>query len=332
MQKIGIIGAGAWGTALAQCLALGGKEILLWAREPEVVAAINSTHENKPFMPGIPLSTNIEATDSMSRTADCDTLLVVTPAQHVRSTLESLKGDIAEGKPVVLCSKGIELKSGLLMSQVAEEEVPGATVAILTGPTFAAEIVRGLPSAVTIAAHDKDVAQEIREGLSSKHLRPYITDDLVGAQIGGAVKNVVAIACGIVMGRNMGESARAALMTRGLAEMGRLASAMGAKKETLMGMCGVGDLMLTCSSMQSRNYSLGVMLGEGKNLDDIMNDRKGIAVTEGVHTAKALMTMAQKHAVDMPIAEIVHKCVGENISVNDCIEDMLDRPLRPEGQ
>ena len=332
MQKIGIIGAGAWGTALAQCLADGGKEVLLWAREPEVVETINQSHENSHFMPGVKLNTSIEATDSMSKTVDCDTLLVVTPAQFVRSTLESLKGDIAEGKPVVLCSKGIEIDTGLLMSQVAHEEVPNATIAILTGPTFASEIVRGNPSAVTIAAHDKDVAQEIREGLSSRHLRPYITDDVLGTQIGGAVKNVIAIACGIVMGRNMGESARAALMTRGLTEMGRLASAMGARKETLMGMCGVGDLVLTCSSMQSRNFSLGVKLGEGMSMEDIMNERQGKAVTEGVHTALALKTMAKKHAVEMPICDIVHKCVGEGMSIDDCIQEMLDRPLRPEVQ
>lgn len=332
MQKIGIIGAGAWGTALAQCLANGGKDVILWAREPEVVESVNARHENAIFLPGIALNHAIEATESLSKIAGCDTLLIVTPAQHVRGTLESLKGDIAEGKPVVICAKGIELETGLLMSQVAQEEVPNATIAILTGPTFAGEIARGLPSAVTIAAKDKDVAQEIRDGLASKRLRPYITDDVLGTQIGGAVKNVVAIACGIVTGRQLGESARAALLTRGLAEMGRLASAMGARKETLMGMCGVGDLVLTCSSMQSRNYSLGVALGQGRTLEEIMAERQGKSVTEGVHTAAALKTMARKHAVDMPIAEIVYKCVGEGVPVDDCIEEMLDRPLQPEVQ
>lgn len=332
MENIGIIGAGAWGTALAQCLAGGGKRVMLWAREPEVVQAVNERHENVPFMPGVALDPAIEATDSLSRTVGCDTLLIVTPAQHVRGTLQSLKGEIAEGKPVVICAKGIELETGLLMSQVALEEAPNATVAILTGPTFAAEIVRGKPCAVTIAAKDKDVAQEIRDGLASRHLRPYITDDVIGAQIGGAVKNVIAIACGIVAGRGLGESARAALMTRGLAEMGRLASAMGAKKETLMGMCGVGDLLLTCSSMTSRNYSLGVAIGEGRAVAEIMAERQGKAVTEGVATAAALQTMARRQAVDMPIAEIVHRCVGEGMPVEQCIEEMLDRPLRPEAQ
>lgn len=332
MQNIGVVGAGAWGTALAQALAQGGRDVLIWAREPEVVQSINGTNENASFMPGVKLDEKVKATDSISQLSACDTLLIVTPAQHVRSTLESLKGDIAEGKPVVICAKGIELSTGLLMSQVAVEEVPKATIAILTGPTFASEIATGKPSAVTIAARDKDVAQEIREGLASRNLRTYMTDDLYGAQIGGAIKNVIAIACGAIIGRGLGESARAALLTRGLAEMSRLAMAMGAKKETLMGMCGVGDLVLTCTSMQSRNYSLGHMLGEGRTLEEIMNERQGKAVTEGVHTAEALVTMARKHAVEMPICETVHKCVSGEYDIDAAISAMLDRPLRrPEA-
>lgn len=332
MQKIGIIGAGSWGTALAQSMGIAGKDVLIWAREAEVVEAINTRHENTVFMPGVTLSENIKATDSLSQIAECAVILLVTPAQHVRATLSAIKGELAEGRPVVICAKGIEMETGHLMSQVAEEEAGNATYAILTGPTFAGEIARGLPSAVTIAAKDKDVAQEIRDTLASRTLRPYITDDLIGAQIGGALKNVVAIACGTIMGRGLGESARAALITRGLAEMARLTSAMGGNKETLMGMCGVGDLMLTCSSLQSRNYSLGVLLGEGKSLEEVMQARQGKAVTEGVHTAAALMVMAKKHAVDMPIASAVHRCVGLGESMDSVIEDMLDRPLRPEGQ
>lgn len=330
MKKIGIVGAGAWGTALAQCLAEAGRDVVIWAREPEVVESINESHENTAFLPEIPLNKNIRATNSISKTADCDTILLVTPAQYVRDTLHSLKGDIAEGKPVVICAKGIEMETGFLMSQVAEEEVPKATIAILSGPTFASEIARGLPSAVTISARDKDVAQEIRETLNSRNLRPYITDDLLGAQIGGAVKNVIAIACGIIHGLQLGESARSALITRGLAEMARLASAMGAKKETLMGMCGVGDLVLTCSSVQSRNFSLGVLLGEGKNLKEIMLERK--SVTEGVHTAEALMTMAKHYAVDMPISAAVHRVLNQDAALESVMDEMLDRPLRTENQ
>jgi glycerol-3-phosphate dehydrogenase (NAD(P)+) len=332
MEKIGIIGAGSWGTALAQCFANSEKDVLVWAREPEIVDSINQSNENTLFTPGVTLNKNIKATDSLSRIADCDTLLLVTPAQYVRSTLHAIKAEIAEGKPIVICSKGIELDTGFLMTQVAQEEAPNATIAILTGPTFASEIIRGLPSAVTIAARDKDVAQEIRDGIASKTLRPYITDDLIGAQIGGAVKNVIAIAAGVLYGRGLGESARSALVTRGLAEMARLASAMGAKKETLMGMCGIGDLMLTCSSMQSRNFSFGVQLGEGKTVEEILAERK--AVTEGVHTAKALIVLAKKHAVDMPISEGVHKCLIEHTPVEEAITHILERPLMhlEEGQ
>ncbi|NCC22827.1 MAG: NAD(P)-dependent glycerol-3-phosphate dehydrogenase [Alphaproteobacteria bacterium] len=327
MQKVGVIGAGAWGTALAQSLSNAGREVVLWAREPDVAAAINTTHENPAFLPGVPLNENIVATESLTRAADCDALLIVTPAQFVRNTLESLKGDITSGIPVVICAKGIELKTGNLMTQVAAEIVPNALVAILTGPTFAREIAMGLPAAVTLATKDRDIAHELVEGLSSKTFRPYVTDDVLGAQIGGAIKNVIAIASGVVVGKKLGESAKAALVTRGLAEMGRLASTMGAKKETLMGMCGMGDLMLTCSSMQSRNFSLGVALGEGRSLQEILLER-GKAVTEGVHTAGALMTMARKNAVDMPIAKGVHRLVSENVPVDDVIDEILERPVR----
>jgi glycerol-3-phosphate dehydrogenase (NAD(P)+) len=328
MAKIGIIGAGAWGTALAQTMANEERPILLWAREREVVESVNARHENALFLPGIKLHRSIAATDSLSATSGCDLLLIVTPAQHVRATLIGLKGEIAQGLPVVICAKGIEMKTGLLLSQVADEETPNATLAVLTGPTFASEIARGLPSAVTIAAKDKETAERIRDAVASKTLRPYATDDLLGAQIGGAVKNVIAIAAGIISGKKLGDSARAALITRGLAEMGRLASAMGAKRETLMGMCGVGDMVLTCSSMQSRNYSLGAQLGEGRPLKEILSERN--SVTEGVHTAEALGTMAKKHAVEMPICDGVYQCLSESADIAAVIEALLDRPLKKE--
>lgn len=327
-KKIGIIGAGAWGTALAQVYASAGNNVILWAREPEVVAAINAQNENTTFLPGIKLHQSIRATADMAEAAQSDVVLLVTPAQHVRSTIRALKGTLGN-RPVVICAKGIEIATGKLMSQVAVEEVPDAAAAVLTGPTFASEIARGLPSAVTIAAPNKESAQQIRDALTSKSLRPYITDDIIGAQIGGAVKNVIAIACGIVIGRGMGESARAALMTRGLAEMARLATAMGGKKETLMGMCGVGDVMLTCSSMQSRNYSLGVHIGQGRTLQQVMSERNSVA--EGVHTAQALIAKAEKNAVDMPISTALHRCLNGGLPIDDAIAEMLDRPLRSEA-
>jgi glycerol-3-phosphate dehydrogenase (NAD(P)+) len=325
-MRIGVIGGGAWGTALAQVLSVSGKDVILWAREPEVVESIRNQRENTSYLPGIQLSETIEVTDSLTKAAEADILLMVTPAQYLRSTLMAIKGE-TDGKPVVLCSKGIELQSGLMLSQIAEEEVPKAHIAVLTGPTFASEIAKGLPSAVTIAAKDKDVAAELVENLGCRTLRPYMTDDLIGTQIGGAIKNVMAIACGIVAGKQLGDSARAALLTRGISEMSRLASAMGAKKTTLMGMCGIGDLMLTASSMQSRNYSLGYMLGEGRSLQEIMDERK--SVTEGVHTANALKTLANAHAVEMPIADTVYDILHKGISVDEAIDSLLSRPFTP---
>ena len=330
MSKIGVIGAGAWGTALAQILANDEeKDVTLWARTPEIVATVEAMQENDKYLPGIRLNDSLKVTESLTKAAGSDILLLVTPAQHVRKTLEALKGEVSNGKPVVICAKGIELESGLLMSQVAKSVIPNGQFAIMTGPTFAMEVAKGNPSAVTLAMEDKEAGQAVCEKLSVRQLRSYYSDDVLGAQIGGAVKNVIAIACGAVMGRGLGESSRAALVTRGLAEMSRLANAMGAKKETLMGMCGVGDMILTCSSMQSRNYSFGMEIGKGNDPQDILKSRH--AVTEGFYTSKALMVLAKKNAVDMPICEAVYQCLNEGLGFRDAIEKMLDRPVRKEN-
>ncbi len=330
MTKIGVIGAGAWGTALAHALANEGKEVTLWARTPEIVATIEAMHENDKYLPGIRLNETLKTTESLTKAANADVILIVTPAQHVRKTLEALKADAGNGdKPVIICSKGIELESGLLLSQVAKQVLPNGKVAIMTGPTFASEIAKGHPSAMTLAMEDKDVGKKLCETIGVRSLRLYYSDDVIGTQIGGAVKNVIAIACGAVIGRGLGESSRAALVTRGLAEMGRLAFAMGAQKETLMGMCGVGDMILTCSSMQSRNYSFGIEIGQGKSPQEILESRN--AVTEGFYTSKALMTLAKKNAVDMPICESVYECLNEGLDFKNAIEKMLDRPVRKEN-
>lgn len=328
MNNVAVIGAGAWGTALAQSLANSGRNVTMWAREPEVVESINHHHENTMYLKSVRLNEMIKATHNMHDIEHCGVYLVVTPAQHVRKTLTDMK-DIFGKKPFIICAKGIEMDTGLMMSEVAQQVIPNGNVGLLSGPTFASEIARGLPCAVTVAMRDKTIGEKVVEALGSRTLRTYLTDDLVGTQIGGAVKNVIAIASGVVQGRKMGESARCALVTRGLTEMGRLAKAMGAKKSTLMGMCGVGDLLLTCSSMQSRNFSLGVALGEGKTLEEILGER--IAVTEGVHTAKALKVMAKNNAVDMPISDAVNAFVNEGIKIDVIIEKLLDRPLRPEN-
>lgn len=329
MTTISIIGGGAWGTALAQCLATSNKNVVLWAREDDVVLSINESHENKPFLAGVALDDKITATKDISMAATSDIILVVTPAQYLRSSLSELKPHLSPDKTIVICAKGVEIETGHLLSTIAEDILPMNPLAILTGPTFAIEIAKGLPSAVTIAMKNLEDAEKLCTILHTRTLRLYPSNDIIGAQVGGAVKNVIAIACGIIEGRKLGDSARAALVTRGLAEIARLAKALGANKETLMGMCGVGDLLLTCSSMQSRNFSLGVALGQGKNVAEILASRN--SVTEGVYTAKALDAMARNHAVDMPISTAVHKCLSENVNIDDMISKMLDRPLKTEN-
>lgn len=331
MNNIGVIGGGAWGTALAQAMASTGKNVTIWAREPEVVSAINNDHVNTPFLPGIQINPSIKATIHMAdAVTSMDAILIVSPAQHLRSTLEAMKNYLSLEIPVIICSKGVEIESGLLLSQVAQEVIKDLKIAILTGPTFAAEIARGLPCAVTLAMKDLNQAAVIAEQLSSRTLRLYASDDVIGAQIGGAVKNVIAIACGVIEGKKLGDSARAALVTRGLAEIARLGSALGAKKETLMGMCGVGDMILTCSSMQSRNFSLGVALGQGKTLEEILGSRT--SVTEGVYTAKAMAVMAKNNAVEMPISTAMNQCLSEGANIDSIIENMLDRPIKKEAK
>lgn len=328
MKTIGIIGGGAWGTALAQVQAVAGRDPLLWAREAAVVNAINNDGENTPFLPGVDLHRNVRATNDLSEAMALDVLLLVVPAQHMRSILESRRNQLKD-KALVLCSKGIEIDTGELLSEIVRKTVPSANIAVLTGPTFASEIAKGLPAAVTLAAGDLDQARILAAQLGSKTFRPYASDDIIGAEVGGAVKNVLAIACGIVAGKKYGDSARAALLTRGMSEMMRLALALGGKRETLMGMCGLGDLVLTASSMQSRNFSLGFALGEGKTLNEIMGSRT--AVTEGVHTARAVMNLIKGLNIDLPVMTSVYGLLHDNLSVKDVIDNLLSRPFGDEG-
>lgn len=328
METVSVIGAGAWGTAIAQAIAEGGTKVRLWGREGEIVETINKDRENKLFLPGVKLHQNIEAVSSLSETCKSDILMIVTPAQAVRDVLISIRSSDLKDKYVVLCSKGFELKTGLLLSEIAKEEVPQAYIAVMTGPTFAGEVAAGMPAAVTLAAAEKSVAETIQNVIGTKKFRPYITQDIIGAQIGGAAKNVIAIAAGISDGCEFGESARAALITRGLAEMSKLTSTMGGKKETLLGLCGVGDLFLTCSSMKSRNYSFGYKIAQGEDLQKILADRR--AITEGYFSANALNTLANKQAVEMPIAQTVYEVLYEGLEIQAAIEQMLSRPFAKE--
>lgn len=324
-MKLGIIGAGAWGTALAQVAAAGGERTLIWAREPEVVAAINGQRENAVFLPRITLSDRIEATADLAALTVCDALLVVTPAQHMRSIL----ADIAVGsRPLILCAKGIEAGSQLLMSQVASAVCLSAPIAVLSGPTFAHEVAQGLPTAITLACEDAAVGQTLAARIAQPTFRPYASTDVIGAEIGGAVKNVLAIACGVVDGAGLGQNARAALIARGFAEMTRFGLARGAQAETLAGLSGLGDLVLTCSSTSSRNFSLGKGLGEGKAAAELLADRRTVA--EGAFTAPVLQQAARAAGVDMPIVDAVCALLSADTGVSDVISTLLSRPLRGE--
>ena len=324
-DRLGVIGGGAWGTALAQVSASTGRDTLLWAREPEVVEAINSRHENTAFLAGHKLSAAVRATGDLADLADCDAWLVVTPAQHMRSVLESAPAD---GKPLVLCSKGIEERSGAMLHRVASEAAPGAPIAVLSGPTFAHEVAAGLPTAVTLAAEDQVLAEALRDRIAQPTFRVYLSHDVAGAEIGGAVKNVLAIACGVVDGKGLGQNARAALIARGFAEMTRFGLANGARRETLVGLSGLGDLVLTCSSTSSRNFSLGKGIGEGRSPSELMSDRRTVA--EGAFTAPVLARLANEMGIDMPVVAAVDKLLSGQANVDQVLQELLARPPRPE--
>jgi len=328
-HRIGIIGAGAWGTALAVTVARAGAAVRLWARESEVADSVNRRHENELFLPGIQLGDGIQATTALDELAQgADLLLVVVPAQHVRATLRSLGKSIIPGTPVVIATKGIEIATGALMGDVVEAALPGHPQAVLSGPTFAIEVARGLPTAVTLASRDPALGAALVRRLGTASFRPYLSDDPIGCETGGSVKNVLAIACGIVTGRGLGDNARAALITRGLAEMTRLAVAMGGRPETLMGLSGLGDLVLTCTAMQSRNCSLGAALGEGRTLDAVQAERRSVA--EGVDTATAVAALARRLGVEMPIVAAVEAILHQGAAIDDEIRRLLARPFRAE--
>jgi len=320
-MKLGVIGGGAWGTALAQVAAAGGRETLLWALEPEVVEAVNERHENSAFLPGIPLNEAIRATPDLATLGTCDAWIVVTPAQHMRSVLE--RGP-AGSRPLVLCSKGIEERSGKLLHDVAHEVCPSSPVAVLSGPTFAHEVAAGLPTAVTLACEDRALGEALRARINLVNFRTYCTDDVIGAEAGGAVKNVLAIACGIVEGKRFGQNARAALIARGFAEMVRFGLSMGGRRETLAGLSGLGDLVLTCNSTSSRNFSLGKAIGEGHQVRDLLKDRRTVA--EGAFTAPILNRIANKRNIDMPIVGAVDDLLGGKVELDELLEAMLSSP------
>jgi glycerol-3-phosphate dehydrogenase (NAD(P)+) len=326
----GVIGAGAWGTALAQVCARAGLGVTLWAREAEVAEAVNGAHENPLFLPGVTLDAAVKATNDLAALAGADILLAVVPAQHLRSTMTALAPHIRKGQPVLLCAKGVEQGTLKLMTEVLEDTAPHACAAVLSGPSFAGEVARGLPTAVTLACPNPDLGQRLAEALATPTFRPYWTADTIGAEAGGAVKNVLAIGCGIVEGRGLGRSAHAALVTRGFAELTRLAVALGGEAQTVAGLCGLGDLVLTCSSPQSRNMSVGLALGRGETLQQALSGK--LSVAEGVESAPAVRALAQKLDVETPICEAVAAVLAGERDLDEAIGGLLARPLRSERE
>jgi len=326
--QVGVIGAGAWGTALAQALAGDGSEVLLWAREADLVAQINTEHRNGLYLPGAQLAETIRATSDLAELAHLPALLVVVPAQFLASVIAGLPDG---ERDLVLCAKGIEAGTGRLMADVAADAAPNARLAVLSGPTFAHEVAAGLPTAVTLACAGGEAQWDRLSHLIARPaLRPYYSDDVIGAEIGGAVKNVLAIACGVVEGLNLGQNARAALIARGFAEMLRFGLARGARAETLSGLCGLGDLVLTCSSTSSRNFSLGLALGQGLTAAEALSGKNSVA--EGAATAPVLAELACRDHIDMPIVEAVCRLLAGEAPAGAVVSDLLSRPLKAEQE
>ena len=328
MNKIGIVGAGAWGTGLAIALTRAGRRPILWAHEAETVDSINRQHRNPIFLAGIELPVSITATRELAAVADAELILLAVPAQHLRAICRRLKPHWPAGVAAVICAKGIETESGALMTEIVADELPKIPAAILSGPTFAIEVARGQPTAIALASIDIELARRIVAAIGSSRFRPYASDDPVGVTIGGAVKNVLAIGCGVVEGRRLGDNARAALITRGLAEISRLVVAKGGRAETCMGLSGLGDLVLTASSTQSRNYTLGFGLGEGKRLADLLGARHD--VTEGVSTAPAVLGLAHRVGVELPVCAAVAGLLRGDVTVEETVEALLARPFKSE--
>lgn len=328
-MKIGIIGSGAWGTALAVICNRAGADVTLWTRNQFVLESVQTKNRNSIYLPDIFLDPAIIVTDRMQPACDVEMVLLVTPSQHVRATCISMSDYIKTDVPIVICSKGIERGSLALMTEVVKSVLPENPVAVLSGPNFAAPAAKGQPTATTIACADREMGKRIMFAIGTSLFRPYWHDDMIGVQIGGAVKNVIAVACGIARGRNLGENAIAALITRAVSEMKRLTVAKGGNVETLMGLSGLGDLILTCTSPLSRNTALGVALANGEKLENLMSGRRG-AVAEGVGTAESVAQLAEMLKIDMPICKAVYDVLYKDAPLDDAISALLERPFTRE--
>lgn len=332
VSRIGVIGAGAWGTALAKHMAEKGLSVRLWAYERDVVDSINEMHENRVFLPGVPLPSSLMATDSLAQVAsDCEGLLFVVPSHVARLVLQQLAPILPPSMPVISAAKGIEEETFKLMTQVMEDVLPAAlhpTLMVLSGPSFATEVSQGQPTALCLAGRDAALVSTVQAALMTSALRVYVDNDMIGVQLGGALKNVMALAAGVVDGLGLGHNARAALITRGLAEMVRLGHAMGADARTFYGLSGVGDLVLTCTGSLSRNHTVGVRLGKGERLETILGSMQ--AVAEGVRTARAASGLAHRYGVEMPIVREINAVLFEGKSCRKAVTDLMERDAKPE--
>ena len=326
-SRIAVLGGGAWGTALAIAAIHAGRDTILWAREADVVAGIADTRENKRFLPGVTLPGALAATGRLEEAAHADALLLTTPAQMLGEFARRLAPLVRDDTPLVVCSKGIEKDSGKLVHEIVADAIPRVPIAILSGPSFARDVAKGLPTAVTIAAGG-EVAERLQASLGSLAFRPYASDDVTGVALGGAAKNVYAIACGVVEGLELGENARAALLARSFAELARLGEALGAKRDTLMGLSGLGDLVLTATSRSSRNFSFGVELGRGKSVAEL--DLPDQPLAEGVATAPALIKRARAHGVELPVAEAMADLLKGALPLGEALTRLMSRRLKAE--
>lgn len=329
-STVGVVGAGAWGTALAVIANRMGCKVTLWSRNESLLPQIEEKRMNEVYLPGVFIDPAIKITASLGEVCASQLLILAVPSQSLRTQCIALSDLIEPQVPLVIASKGIERGSLALMSDIVQAILPYNPAAVLSGPNFASEAAAGLPTATTIACRDQSLADNIIYALGGRMFRPYSTDDMVGVQIGGALKNVIAIACGIALGKGYGENARAALITRGLNEMMRLATVRGGREETLMGLSGMGDLVLTCSSAKSRNMALGIELGKGKSLRDIMPGSSGLA--EGITTADSVYDLSMKLGIAMPISVAVYQILKGQISVEEGIADLLERPFTTESR
>jgi glycerol-3-phosphate dehydrogenase (NAD(P)+) len=328
-MRCAVVGAGAWGTALADLLARNGHQVTLWAYEPDVVQAINSQHENVRFLAGHRLVPTLTAVGDLQKAVDgAELVTLATPSQVLRSIARGARASLVKRTPIVIASKGLEPKTLCLMTEVAEQELPEATVVALSGPSFAAEVVKCQPTAVVVASEDAEAAAITQRAFSSPYFRAYTHSDVTGVELGGALKNVMAVATGIAEGLGLGFNARAALITRGLAEMTRLGVALGAEQSTFAGLAGLGDLVLTCTGSLSRNRAVGLQLGKGRKLDDVLAETETVA--EGVVTAQSARQLATREGVEMPIVDAVNRVLFEGQSARGGIAALMTRELRSE--